>query len=148
MGGSRNMRLNASDIEVKVVNDLKLEENMYMDSFRDMDIRRRRKMSAKKRGSTTGRGGRSGDDDLMPIGDGLSLSLEAHNPHLEDDVINQVHGRPRFEPSPDQHAAGIMDMQHLWDSRGINGLQPRMINGVPGSRPIAYPGSLPAGACL
>ena len=40
MGGSRNMRLNASDIEVKVVNDLKLEEHLYLESFREVEVRR------------------------------------------------------------------------------------------------------------
>ena len=68
MGGSRNMLLSASDIEIKIVNELKWEEAMYIDGHDDC-IRRRRKTIVKKR--STGRGEPGGDvpvsDDMLRI---------------------------------------------------------------------------------
>jgi hypothetical protein len=43
LGGSRNMDLSPGDIELKIVNDLKLEQNVYVDDFVDVNIRKRRK---------------------------------------------------------------------------------------------------------
>lgn len=84
------MRLSASDIEVKLVNDLKLEENVFMESFGDIGIRRRRKLNARKRV-----GGR-GHDEAESLNDEIT-SVSSHNTH-EDDVINQVHGlRENFD---------------------------------------------------
>ncbi|PWI72688.1 hypothetical protein PCL_09703 [Purpureocillium lilacinum] len=127
MGGSRNMRLNSSDIEVKVVNDLKLEEHLYMESYRDMDVRRRRKVSAKKR---TG-----GPHDDMAGGDDM-MGVDPRTTHNEEDVINQVHSRRepmRWETDSSAHSTEIMDMP-VWDSRASMKLDAapgsRLVNGV------------------
>lgn len=82
LGGSRNFCLSAGDVEVKVVNDLRLEEGMYMESHPDAHIRRRR-----KRRSVTP----PMEDSDIPISEGL-MSVSPHNA-LEDEVINQVHSR-------------------------------------------------------
>ncbi|KAJ6442859.1 Copper transport protein ctr4 [Purpureocillium lavendulum] len=127
MGGSRNMRLNSSDIEVKVVNDLKLEEHLYMESYRDMDVRRRRKVSAKKR--------TNGPHDDMPGADDL-MGVDPRTTHNEEDVINQVHGRRepmRWETDSPAHSTEMMDMP-VWDSRAPMKLDAapglRLVNGV------------------
>ncbi|KAF7534598.1 hypothetical protein G7Z17_g13341 [Cylindrodendrum hubeiense] len=111
LGGSRNMRLNPSDIEIKVVNDLKLEEGLYMDSHGDANIRRRRKStSARKRTNTRG------------VDEALSdemMSVSSHNTH-EDDVINQVHNR-RDVKLEDESSAGPNDMMdiQMWEQSGV-----------------------------
>ncbi|KAG8415663.1 hypothetical protein J3458_009488 [Metarhizium acridum] len=149
MGGSRNMRLNSSDIEVKLVNGLKLEEHLYMDCFREINVRRRKKLSAKKRS-----GGGSGrrDDDGVPMGgDSTVMDLDPHHQHThnEDDVINQVHNpRSRWE-GPSASSREMMDMQ-IWDSRAPMKLEPpaashRMLTGI--SRGC-FPGSVASGACI
>lgn len=103
LGGSRNMRLNASDIEVKVVNDLKLEEGIYMESYGDLNIRRRRRsVQPRKR---TGRGDEH--DEIMSVG--------SHNTH-EDEVINQVHGLPNIKMEEDG-PGGHMMSAHMWDQQ-------------------------------
>ncbi|KAF5018027.1 hypothetical protein F66182_10014 [Fusarium sp. NRRL 66182] len=114
MGGSRNMRLNASDIEIKVVNDLKLEEGLYMESHADANIRRRRKST-----STRKRSGRGVDNIDIPANDEM-MSVGSHSRH-EDDVINQVYGPPppNFKVEDDgpggQHS--MMDMHQIWDQQ-------------------------------
>ncbi|RGP74824.1 hypothetical protein FLONG3_5935 [Fusarium longipes] len=110
LGGSRNMRLNASDIEIKVVNDLKLEEALYMESYGSANIRRRRKPASVKR-----RNGHGADND-MSINDEM-MSIGSHTTH-EDEVINQVHGLPNIkmeEQGPGEHP-GIMETQ-MWDQQ-------------------------------
>ncbi|RDA89527.1 hypothetical protein CP533_1518 [Ophiocordyceps camponoti-saundersi (nom. inval.)] len=111
MKGSRNMRLNSSDIEVKVVNDLKLEENLYMENYRDLEIRRRRKVPAKKRqnGPHDDAAAAAAADDLM-VPDGRVT-------HNEDEVINQVHNRRdlRWETDSSAHSE-VVDMP-MWDNR-------------------------------
>jgi hypothetical protein len=106
MGGSRNMRLNASDIEIKVVNDLKLEEGLYMESYGSANIRRRRKpASVRKR-----------TDNDMSINDEM-MSIGSHTTH-EDEVINQVHGLPNIkmeEQGPGDHPS-MMETQ-MWDQQ-------------------------------
>ncbi|KHN98909.1 uncharacterized protein MAM_03371 [Metarhizium album ARSEF 1941] len=146
-GGSRNMRLNPSDIEVKLVNDLKLEEHLYMDCFREIDVRRRRKLSTKKR---TGSGGRR-DEDGVPMGGDNMVGVDAHHQHThdEDDVINQVHNpRSRWE-GLSASSGEMMDMQ-MWDSRPPMKLEPpapshRMLTGVPRG---CYQGNVTPGACV
>ncbi|OAA48536.1 hypothetical protein NOR_01786 [Metarhizium rileyi] len=149
MGGSRNMRLNSSDIEVKLVNDLKLEEHLYMDCFREIDVRRRRKLSAKKR---PGNGSvRRDENEVSMGGDDSMMGVDPHHQHAhnEDDVINQVHiPRSRWESSSASHGE-IMDMQ-MWDSRTPLKLEPpgashRLLNGVPRG---CYTGSVPSGGCI
>ncbi|KAH6960592.1 hypothetical protein DER45DRAFT_164675 [Fusarium avenaceum] len=109
LGGSRNMRLSASDIEVKVVNDLKLEEGMYMESHGDANIRRRRKSVPTRK-----RAGRGVDDHDSRTNDEM-MSVGSHNTH-EDEVINQVHGVPHMKMEEDGHGGhhNMMDT-HLWD---------------------------------
>ncbi|TFB02192.1 hypothetical protein CCMA1212_005605 [Trichoderma ghanense] len=115
MGGSRNMLLSPSDIEIKIVNDLKWEEPIYIEGMEEC-IRRRRKAIVKKR--STGRGEPGGDvtvsDDMLRI---------SQSPHNEDDVINQVFAARR-EPSRDQRwdedmtsVNGEMMDSHMWENR-------------------------------
>ncbi|KAJ4016511.1 hypothetical protein NW752_003637 [Fusarium irregulare] len=105
MGGSRNMRLNASDIEIKVTNDLKLEEGLYMESYGDANIRRRRKpASVRKRVG-------HGMENEMSINDEM-MSIGSHTTH-EDEVINQVHGLPTMKMEED--APGDHMEAQMWD---------------------------------
>ncbi|PHH66334.1 hypothetical protein CDD80_942 [Ophiocordyceps camponoti-rufipedis] len=107
MKGSRNMRLSASDIEVKVVNDMKLEEHLYMDNYKDLDIRRRRKVPAKKRHN--GPHDDNGADDML-VPDGRMT-------HNEDEVVEQVHARRelRWETDSSAHSE-VVDLP-VWDNR-------------------------------
>ncbi|KAM0260833.1 hypothetical protein ACHAQJ_002600 [Trichoderma viride] len=110
MGGSRNMLLSASDIEIKIVNDLKWEEAMYIDGLDDC-IRRRRKSIVKKR--STGRGEPGGDvavsDDMLRV---------SQTPHSEDEVINQVYAARRDRWDEDLASVnGEMMDAHLWENR-------------------------------
>jgi hypothetical protein len=74
-GGSRNMFLSPSDIEYKVATDLGLEEELYINGFKDLGLRRRcRHWKPKKHG--------------------LSLDDMKVQPHFEEEsVLNQIHGR-------------------------------------------------------
>ncbi|KND91324.1 hypothetical protein TOPH_03933 [Tolypocladium ophioglossoides CBS 100239] len=127
MGGSRNMRLNASDIEVKVVNDLKLEEHLYMESYRELEIRRRRKVPAKKRASGPHDGMQPGDDIMM---------VDPRTAHNEDDVINQVHCRRDIRWETDSSAHSEMMDAPVWDSRASMKMEAnpplRLVNGIHG----------------
>ncbi|KAH6609218.1 hypothetical protein Trco_002564 [Trichoderma cornu-damae] len=110
MGGSRNMLLSASDIEIKIVNDLKWEEAIYIEGTDDY-IRRRRKTIVKKR--STGRGEPGGDiavsDDMLRV---------SQTPHDEDEVMNQVYAarRDRWDEDMASVSGDMMDA-HLWESR-------------------------------
>lgn len=115
MGGSRNMLLSPSDIEVKIVNELKWEEAIYIDGMEEC-VRRRRKTIVKKR--STGRGEPGGDvavsDDMLRI---------SQTPHNEDDVINQVFAARR-DQSREQRweedvasVNGEMMDSHMWENR-------------------------------
>jgi hypothetical protein len=115
LGGSRNMRLNSSDIEVKLVNDLKLEEGLYVESFGDLGIRRRRKLATKKRL-------RGNDDNEGAVNDGMGNGTLPHHIHTtsnEDEVINQVHGREPLEWDADSTMGGDMMDMHMWGARPI-----------------------------
>ncbi|KAK4084425.1 uncharacterized protein Triagg1_905 [Trichoderma aggressivum f. europaeum] len=116
MGGSRNMLLSASDIEAKVVNDLKWEEAVYIDGF-DECIRRRRKTIVKKR--STGRGEPGGD---VPVSD--EMLRISQTPHNEDDVINQVYGRrDRWDEDMASVNGEMMDSP-LWENRAPMKMEP------------------------
>ncbi|KAF4125044.1 hypothetical protein GMORB2_3883 [Geosmithia morbida] len=58
-GGSRNMQLSASDIEIKLATDLKLEEGFYIETqYPDLHVRRRqKKTSARRRQQAAATGG-------------------------------------------------------------------------------------------
>ncbi|PHH78384.1 hypothetical protein CDD83_3981 [Cordyceps sp. RAO-2017] len=128
-GGSRNMRLNASDIEAKVVNDMKLEESLYMESYRDLDIRRRRKVPAKKRQNGP-------HDDVSAAADDMMVTNERPS-HNEDEVISQIQNRrvQRWEPEPSAQG-DVVDMHAVWDHRAPMKMEPhpslRMMNGAGG----------------
>ncbi|KAI5467429.1 hypothetical protein BGZ63DRAFT_371220 [Mariannaea sp. PMI_226] len=109
LGGSRNMRLNASDVECKVVNDLKLEEGLYIESQGDLNLRRRRKSNAPKR-RTNGRGvDEPLSDEMMSVGSHTN----------EDEVINQVHGRLDYNLEETSSSGNDrMDMQ-MWGDQPI-----------------------------
>ncbi|CAM1504470.1 Fc.00g020610.m01.CDS01 [Cosmosporella sp. VM-42] len=113
LGGSRNMRLSATDIEVKVVNDLKLEEGLYMESYGDANVRRRRKVSGPKKRP----GARAVEDTEMPLSDEI-MSVSSHNTH-EDEVINQAHGRSDIKWEEDSSGGNeVMDMP-MWDPQPL-----------------------------
>lgn len=60
LGGSRNMCLSPNDIEAKVVDDLKLEQNVYVDDFKEVNLRRRRRPGGpKEKGTLDQIGGKS-----------------------------------------------------------------------------------------
>jgi hypothetical protein len=110
MGGSRNMLLSASDIEIKIVNEFKWEEAIYIEGL-DECIRRRRKSVVKKRSG--GRGEPGGDitvsDDLLRV---------SQAPHNEDEVINQVFAARRERWDEDIASVnGEMMNAHLWENR-------------------------------
>ncbi|QPH18417.1 hypothetical protein C2857_003446 [Epichloe festucae Fl1] len=112
MGGSRNMRLSPSDIEVKLVHDLKLEEHLFLDCFRDTDVRRRQNVSTKRRTS-----GRRGPDNVFVAK--LMTSVDPRDALDEDELITQVH-LARESPSPWETPSDgygeMMDM-HVWDNK-------------------------------
>lgn len=49
LGGSRNMLLNSTDMEFKVVVDMALEEGIYVEGVNEMELRRRCRFLAGKR---------------------------------------------------------------------------------------------------
>lgn len=107
------MRLNASDIEVKVTNDLKLEEGIYIESARgDLNIRRRQKPSTARRRTTT-----RGMEDMSLPDEMMSAGSHTCN---EDDVINQVHGRSDYKLEEDSsvNSNEMMDMQ-MWGDQSV-----------------------------
>lgn len=116
------MRLNPSDIEVKVVNDLKLEEHLYMDNFRELEIRRRRKVPTKKR-----------QNDDMTTAEDLMVADPRVGTLNEDDVINQVHSRRdmRWETNSSAHGE-VVDLPS-WENRAPMKMEPpsslRLVNG-------------------
>ncbi|UKZ75533.1 hypothetical protein TrVFT333_003220 [Trichoderma virens FT-333] len=132
MGGSRNMLLSASDIEIKIVNDLKWEDAIYIEGI-DECIRRRRKTIVKKR--STGRGEPGGDvtvsDDMLRI---------SQTPHNEDDVINQVYAarRDRWDEDIASVNGEMMD-SHLWENRAPMKLEPDTLHSSTSSHPIGGP---------
>ncbi|OAA62097.1 hypothetical protein ISF_05106 [Cordyceps fumosorosea ARSEF 2679] len=85
LGGSRNMLLNPSDVEVKVVVDMALEEDVYVEGVNEMEIRRRcRFLTGKKKTS-----GRNAEEPGISY-KGPSLFGRAVD---EDEVIDQVMGQ-------------------------------------------------------
>ncbi|KAH8174500.1 hypothetical protein LIA77_05919 [Sarocladium implicatum] len=95
-GGSRNMLLNATDVEFKVVSDMKLEEGMYMHAFKesmDMDIRRRQKANPPKKRSSARSTGQSQHNVT-----GLKMESDEDTfmtSHGEDEIIDQVQNARR-----------------------------------------------------
>lgn len=111
------MLLSASDIEIKIVNDLKWEESIYMDGS-DECIRRRRKTIVKKR--STGRGEPGGD---VPVSD--EMLRISQTPHNEDDVINQVYGRrDRWDEDMTSVNGEMIDSTNLWENRAPMKMEP------------------------
>lgn len=111
------MLLSASDIEIKIVNDLKWEEAMYIDGLDDC-IRRRRKTIVKKRSS--GRGEPGGD---VPVSDDM-LRI-SQTPHNEDDVINQVYGRQdRWDEDMTSVNGEMMESSNIWENRAPMKIEP------------------------
>ena len=106
-GGSRNMQLSASDIEAKLVNELNIEEGLYVEhpAKSGLKVRRRRKLSARMR------------QDKLGDNAAETLLQEASLPGLRqstdpDEVLHQIQER-------DSQA-------ELWD--GASGLSPEMTN--------------------
>ncbi|KAH6900331.1 hypothetical protein B0T10DRAFT_24956 [Thelonectria olida] len=141
LGGSRNMRLNASDIECKVVNELKLEEGLYIESRDDLNLRRRQKPSTARRRPNT-----RGLDDV-PLNDEM-LSAGSHTGN-EDDVINQVHGRPDYKLEDESPVNGneMMDIQ-MWGEQPVkmgSGVMPPRTEALPPQMIRLSPSAAPYG---
>lgn len=100
-GGSRNMLLNATDVEFKVVSDMKLEEGMYMHVFKEtmnMDIRRRQKANPPKKRSSA----RSTNQSQNHVA-GLKMESDEDTfmtSHGEDEIIEQVQSARRDHERP------------------------------------------------
>lgn len=77
LGGSRNMLLCPSDVEIKLATELKYEEGFYVDSFVDEPIRRRRKLNNRKNAVSV-----AADSD----------SPEVDEEEVIDDVCNKAGG--------------------------------------------------------
>ncbi|KAJ6788458.1 hypothetical protein PWT90_11012 [Aphanocladium album] len=97
LGGSRNMLLNPSDIEVKAVVDLSLEEEIYVEGVNEMEIRRRCKFLTGKKKKC----GPNGEEPGISYSGPSLFGREAD----EDEVISQVAaralkaGKPRKTPA-------------------------------------------------
>lgn len=84
------MLLNATDIEFKVVQDLKLEEGLYMPYFREkmnMDIRRRQKANPPKKRNNA-RHAAQPQQSVMVKMEPEDTAMVAH---AEDEIIKQIH---------------------------------------------------------
>lgn len=91
-GGSRNMFLSPSDIEYKVATDLGLEEELYINGFKDLGLRRRCRHWKPKR-------------------HGLSLDDMKVQPYFEEEsVLNQVHGSSATDSMGKIDTAGDVPM--------------------------------------
>ena len=121
LGGSRNMLLAATDIEVKLV-EIGLEEDLYIDESRGMEIRRRRKQQQKKRRS--GRGSQSADEmefDLQPD------MMFPPGSQQHDAMVEEVHQKHEAKtdltvtPPPPSRA---LENTSIWDSRAL--INPKM----------------------
>lgn len=87
LGGSRNMLLNPSDIEIKTVVDMGLEEDIYVEGVTEMELRRRcRLLTGKKK-----TGGRNAEEPGISYC-GPPLFGRAVD---EDEVIEQVMAQQR-----------------------------------------------------
>jgi hypothetical protein len=106
LGGSRNMCLGVKDVEVRVVHNLKLEENFYMEAHGDLGIRRRRRTKAapKKRGEDECKQ----NEVVMATGPG-----PANNSMEHEAIMNQVFGRRAIKDEEDLSDNRIMDVS-VW----------------------------------
>jgi hypothetical protein len=118
LGGSRNMCLGVEDIEVRLVNHLKVEENMYMDSQADVNIRRRRRV--KSQGKK-----RSDDDEDFQQDSGMSAAVDQiTDPSEQDAVMDQVFGCREIKYEDDGSEDDMMDI-HAWNHQMENKMDPR-----------------------
>lgn len=129
MGGSKNMLLNATDMECKVVNDLKLEEGLYMDTFRAENLHIRRRIKAnppKKRVSSAAHRAHvrqatmhheGSDEDMISSSqrqsDVIDQTLTARSQEAEmSDAVVKVESA-----TEDRWGPGIGGMMGVWDDR-------------------------------
>lgn len=125
------MLLNATDIEFKVVQDLKLEEGLYMPSLREtenMDVRRRHKVNPPKKRSSARSTAQTQEAMVVKIEPDEDTAMGSHD---EDEIIKQVQeARRDYDKFSDagheingQHVAGRwgpgvgMMGSAIWDSR-------------------------------
>ncbi|KAJ3545957.1 hypothetical protein NM208_g2256 [Fusarium decemcellulare] len=97
MGGSQNMRLNASDVEAKVVNDLMLEEGAYTGAFEGDKTRLRSNLVLPwKQVNAGGRG--ATESDLEAFGE--TMSIDSYNAQL-DEIIGRDDGHQTIKRDAD-----------------------------------------------
>ena len=114
-GGSRNMWLSASDIEIKVVEDLRLEDKVYVSDIKDASVRRRRRAVRKAGARPSPRD--HGADSTAPQVDS-SMSGQPFDETTMEDIIDQVHNRRGLtldSESPD--SSMVMDAQNVWEEQ-------------------------------
>lgn len=105
------MCLNAVDVEGKVTG-LNLEEGMYINNPRQMQVRRRRKVPPKKRN-----GGPGHDDaDTFELADRTSNS--PHGNMTQEEIVEQIYRTRDAQWSVVNPGGSIMDMQ-LENGRAI-----------------------------
>ena len=127
LGGSRNLLLSSTDIEVKVV-DMGLEDNMYMDESREVDIRRRRKLIARTKRR------RNSKHDQKSDG---SADSGPSDPSTIDELYNQAEqarGRVREDTEHQEEESPSPVHQHMmqpavWDSQSTARIGPVIQNG-------------------
>ena len=108
LGGSRNMQLNPGDVEIKVASDLRLEEGIYMDDYTDVGVRRRRKLTSRKRAAA-----RADEADVALNDETAGAAAQHSNGVSEDEIVNQVIHKRRDMPWNESSALSpeIMEIQ-------------------------------------
>ncbi|KAI9899047.1 hypothetical protein N3K66_005508 [Trichothecium roseum] len=110
LGGSRNMQLSASDIEIKLVNDLKLEESVYFEIRPGLNIRRRHKATHRKQSQHNAP---RTDQHLTSKGTAEDVTVSQSGPRpTEDEVIEEVLARHNSYPPWDENTAMQHQMMH------------------------------------
>jgi hypothetical protein len=101
LGGSRNMCLGVKDVEVRVVHNLKLEENFCMEAHGDLEIRRRRRTKAAPKK-------RSEEVDMATGPEPANNSMELGA------IVDQASDCRAVKDEEDSSDNGVMDVS-AWD---------------------------------
>lgn len=117
LGGSRNMCLGVEDVEVRVVHNLKLEENLYMEAHGDLGIRRRRRTKAAPKK-------RSEDEYTHNEMDMATGPGPASNPMEHDAIMDQVFGSRAIKDEEDLSDNEVMDVS-VWNRQIDTKVDPR-----------------------
>ncbi|KAI9171655.1 hypothetical protein HJFPF1_01141 [Paramyrothecium foliicola] len=118
LGGSRNMCLGAEDVEVRVVHNLKLEENLYMETHGDLGTRRRRRIKREPKK-------RNEDDYIQPDIEMATVTGPPGTSMEQDAVIDQVFDLREIKDEEDlSDDDGIMDV-NVWNRHVDTKVDPR-----------------------